>query len=71
MNVRDETRHDIHKICIVTRLISDIHFHITGQKLTINSQMKALSLRIKKLWLMLKKVNFKTQKYFTISINDQ
>ena len=45
MNVRDETRHDIHKsaalrcalLCIVTRLISDIHFHITGPKLTFNS----------------------------------
>ena len=44
MNVRDETCHDIHKsaalryapLCIVTRLISDIHFHITGPKLTIN-----------------------------------
>ena len=45
MNVRDETCHDIHKsaalryalLCIVTRLISDIHFHITGPKLTFNS----------------------------------
>ena len=40
MNVRDETRHDKHKsaalryalLCIVTGLISDIHFHITGPK---------------------------------------
>ena len=39
MNVRDETRHDIHKsaalryalLCIVTRLISDVHFHITEE----------------------------------------
>ena len=38
MNVRDETRHDKHKsaalryplLCIVTRLISDVHFHITA-----------------------------------------
>ena len=45
MNVRDETRHDIHKstalryalLCIVTRLISDVHFRITGPKLTFNS----------------------------------
>ena len=47
MNIRDETRHDIHKsaalryalLCIVTRLISDVHFLITGQKLTFNSYM--------------------------------
>ena len=46
MNVRDETRHEIHKsaapryalLCIVTRLISDVHFHITGPKLTFNSK---------------------------------
>ena len=45
MNVRDETRHDIHKsavinyalLCIVTRLISDVHFHITGPKLTFKT----------------------------------
>ena len=45
MNVRDETGHDIHKstalryalLCIVMRLISDVHFHITGPKLTFNS----------------------------------
>ena len=45
MNVRDETRHDIHKsaalryalLCIVTRLFSAVHFHITGPKLTFNS----------------------------------
>ena len=43
MNVRDGTRHDIHKsaalhyaiLCIVTGLISDVHFHITGPKLDI------------------------------------
>ena len=47
MNVRDETSHDIHKsavlryalLCIVTRLISEVHFHITGPKLTFNSLM--------------------------------
>ena len=45
MNVRDETRRDKHKsaalryalLCIVTRLISDVHFYITGPKLTLNS----------------------------------
>ena len=45
MNIRDETRHDVHKsaalryalLCIVKRLISDVHFHITGPKLTFNS----------------------------------
>ena len=26
-------------LCIVTRLISDVHFHITGPKLTFNSEM--------------------------------
>ena len=43
MNVRDETRHDIHKsaalrfalLCIVTRLISDIHFHINRTNINI------------------------------------
>ena len=51
MNVRDETRHDIHKsaalryalLCIVARLISDVHFHITGPKLTFNSLLKVQS----------------------------
>ena len=45
MNVRDETRHYIHVhksaalryalLCIVTRLISDVHFHITGLNINI------------------------------------
>ena len=43
MNVRDETRHDKHKsaalrfalLCIVTRLISDIHFHFNRTKINI------------------------------------
>ena len=50
MNVRDETRHDIHKsaalryalLCIVTCLISDVHFHITGPKSTFNSEITEL-----------------------------
>ena len=45
MNVRDETRHDTQKrvakrsafMYIVTRLISDVHFHITGPKLTFKT----------------------------------
>ena len=48
MNVRDEMRHDIHKsaalryarqyfMYIVTRLISYVHFHITGPKLTFKT----------------------------------
>ena len=45
MNVRGETRHDAQKrvakrstfMYIVTRLISDVHFHITGQKLTFKT----------------------------------
>ena len=45
MNIRDETLHDIHKsaalryalLCIVTRLIPDVHFDITEPKLTFNS----------------------------------
>ena len=45
MNVRDEARHDTKKrvakrsafMYIVTRLISDVHFHITGPKLTFKT----------------------------------
>ena len=45
MKIRDQTRHDIHKsaalryalLCVVTRLISDVHFHITGPKLTFKT----------------------------------
>ena len=43
MNVRDEMRHDTYKreanafMYIVTRVISDVHFHITRPKLTFNS----------------------------------
>ena len=45
LNVRDETRHDTLKrvakrrafMYIVTRLISDVHFHITGPKLTFKT----------------------------------
>ena len=45
MNVRDETRHGTQKreakhsvfMYIVTRLISDVHFHITVRKLTFKT----------------------------------
>ena len=42
MNFRDETRHDTRSersafMYIVTRLISDVHFHITGPKLTFKT----------------------------------
>ena len=45
MNVRDETRYDTQKrvakrsafMYIVTRLISDVYFHITGPKLTFKN----------------------------------
>ena len=45
MNVRDETRHDTLKrvakrsafMYIVTRLISEVHFHIIGPKLTFKT----------------------------------
>ena len=45
MNIRDETHHDTKKrvakrsafMYIVMRLISDVHFHITGPKLTFKT----------------------------------
>ena len=52
MNVRDETRHNIHKsaalhnalLCIVTRLISDVHFHITHNRTKINIQFLSINI---------------------------